>query len=376
MGRHPQHGKEKQPKCKEKQPNCNVTSQSDSGRKPSEVSVTDVRSAIEGLYAEEAAPHESLLQWYLKSISGVTVSLSELREVVEAAPGISFGTLAGGKRPHLILLAKSPPWFKGFADTLQKEARAQISREVFREAAEFVLKGDWPQEDNIAHEKYGISRWLQGRSGALSALSFGKMHSLVSDLCHVKGVLGKKDGRIVPYPLSEEFEKQENAKRLMPTGLRAGENYVSTWRMLAKCMTTLLEENGGKIPSPRLKPMVRSRFQLELSETALGHMSLSSLMGDGRFTALFCVERSAVSAVEHIKAKEGADLEERRCLQGPPPAPERKSSGSADGGRTELPKLGPEPFKLPEWCRVRRTFIEATLSVPAAAAYRACSSPG
>lgn len=211
-----------------------------------------------------------------------------------------------------------------------ENSRVHVPEDVRREVAELLLQGGYPQEveslklygggkddmtasggsgiyrrtellhltgrsvrrgGNLLRVRYIMARWLRARSISLGDYRLGQIMGLFRGLWYSQGVLGTRNGALVPYPLSDQFERQENAKRLVPTGLRSGEAFVSSWRVLEECIRRLLEENGGKISLSDLKRMFRSRFRLELSETALGHACLSSLLEDGKLTVLFCVEK-------------------------------------------------------------------------------------
>jgi len=162
-----------------------------------------------------------------------------------------------------------------------------MSPQLWNQAASLVLKGGWPVPEERHYERFSLASWLQLSSRPLSQLSFGRVLHVVHHLIRTKSVLGKRRGLLVPYPLSEEFEKQQNAKSLLPTGLRMGEEYVASWARFDECLKRLLQENSGTLAASALKRAFRTRFHLELSETALGHASMTSLLKDARFTAVF-----------------------------------------------------------------------------------------
>merc|ERR1719277_2661973 len=51
-----------------------------------------------------------------------------------------------------------------------------------------------------------------------------------------------------------------------------------------ECLRAILADSSDAgVPLPNVKRLFRSRFQLELSETALGHCRISDLLQDVRF---------------------------------------------------------------------------------------------
>eukprot|EP00930_Biecheleria_cincta_P075081 TRINITY_DN62272_c0_g1_i1.p1 TRINITY_DN62272_c0_g1~~TRINITY_DN62272_c0_g1_i1.p1 ORF type:complete len:277 (-),score=50.17 TRINITY_DN62272_c0_g1_i1:148-978(-) len=148
------------------------------------------------------------------------------------------------------------------------------------------------------HDRAALASWLREESEyrPLKQLSLGRAMALVNLLLSSHSVLGKRNGRLVPYPFSDDYEKQENARRCVPTGLRVDEAYVQSWPELMDHLYIVLDVNGGELMTARLKNEFRNRFQLELCESALGHMSLGSLLDDPRLMAEFDVIKQPPAA--------------------------------------------------------------------------------
>lgn len=252
----------------------------------------ELRRAVEWLYAEEATPQEALLQWRMEWQLGAQLPPEELRAAVLAAPGVRLEPRVLGSeragRGWAALLEPEPSSFKGFADCPAAEIMVPLG--LWGEAASLALRGGWPGTSVVRHERFALAAWLREGGGALGALSFGRALHLVHLLVGSGSVLGRRRGRIVPYPLSEEFEKQEHARCLAPTGLRPSEDHVASWPEFLGCLDHLLKEGCGGIAPSLLKRTFRTRFLRELSETALGHSSISSLVQDARFAATFVLD--------------------------------------------------------------------------------------
>jgi len=69
---------------------------------------------------------------------------------------------------------------------------------------------------------------------------------------------------------------------------------VADWRTARRCLREIMKdalENGAQeVPLSNVKRLFRSKFQIELSETALGHAKISQLLQDPRFGDICRVE--------------------------------------------------------------------------------------
>eukprot|EP00931_Biecheleriopsis_adriatica_P105704 TRINITY_DN80244_c0_g1_i1.p1 TRINITY_DN80244_c0_g1~~TRINITY_DN80244_c0_g1_i1.p1 ORF type:complete len:561 (-),score=110.28 TRINITY_DN80244_c0_g1_i1:89-1666(-) len=261
-----------------------------------DVRTEDVINAVRACYSEEAPPQDALVQWWLRDSQGYMPRIEEVTELARKTRDLQVqGSQTSRKGVHFFL-TEEPEGFRGFPEDLAE----QIPPDVFEEAAALALQGGWSLPGSCSHDRCTIADWLRSRSPfePLRQLSLGRAMALVNLLLSSHSVLGKRQGRLVPYPFSEEFEKQDNARRHVPTGLREGEVCVTSWPQLLELLAVILEENGGELMSARLKVMFRTRFGLELSETALGHMSLGSLLEDPRMCGDF----------ELVKHEQSADV--------------------------------------------------------------------
>jgi len=225
---------------------------------------------IEGCYLDETTPDETLLQWHILNGFGAELPAADLQLMLAETAGVVTRPKHGKRNSYVALLEAAPRWFGGFMDQADSRAatEAVIPVEAWQMAAALLLQGDWPICEKIQHERFCITAWLQRHDGVLATISFGRVLHVVHCVISSKTMLGKREGRLVPYPLSEEFEKQENARNLRPTGLRGGEDWVASWDDFTHYLTCLLLESSGTLSPSSLKRLFRARFQLELSETA------------------------------------------------------------------------------------------------------------
>lgn len=273
---------------------------------------------VRELYGERTTPHAALLQWRLLAAGRPKLSAQELLAAAQAAPGLRISPEAGRKGlAWIALLTVEPPSFSGFADDtapLGTECDTPSPTSLLTVAACYLLEGGWRTPADARHDKYAIADWLKKQDRFPRRASYGQVLRIVRHfLCGGIQVLGKRQGRVVPYPLSEEFEKRHNARLSLPTGVREGEAYVKDWEDLRELLTRLLLGSCDQIRVSSLKLLFRQTFQVELSETALGHASLMSLLSDARLTATIALEGWT-----------GEDL----CLK------------FVDGGATEKSKVG------------------------------------
>jgi len=117
----------------------------------------------------------------------------------------------------------------------------------------------------------------------------------LGEVCHIvqlaisqKKLLGYLNGAVVPYQRSQSMVKERCAERQRPcTSAPQGKSSLASWTAVRKCLQEILKDvplGSGSVPLSNVKRLFRSRFHLELSETALGHSKLSELLQDQRIS--------------------------------------------------------------------------------------------
>jgi hypothetical protein len=117
-------------------------------------------------------------------------------------------------------------------------------------------------------------------------------------ICHVvqlaiaqRKLLGYLNGDVVPYERSQSRIKDNCAVWQQPCGSRSPLALkLATWDSARSCLIDILETAGGQVPMSNVKRLFRSRFHMDLSETALGYTRLYELLQDERFSD-FCFTR-------------------------------------------------------------------------------------
>mmetsp|Transcript_75542 Transcript_75542/g.211749 ORF Transcript_75542/g.211749 Transcript_75542/m.211749 type:complete len:716 (-) Transcript_75542:95-2242(-) len=156
------------------------------------------------------------------------------------------------------------------------------------------------EETLLPGGRYACARALQERQ-----IPFFEGRSL-GEICHIvqlavsqKKLLGYIDGNIVPYSLSEESVKEQCAawqqpfcspsKQPEPLALP-----VATWQDMRQCISAILRNTctseSGMVAVSNVKRLFRSRFGLDLSETALGYSRVSELLQDHRLHDICALE--------------------------------------------------------------------------------------
>lgn len=105
--------------------------------------------------------------------------------------------------------------FKGFLDDHMS------SEKELKVLDQLILLADWPLAELADHQGFEIAFWLAKQS----EFSFAKTLSYLRSASH-RRLLGNRDGRLVAYKESDEYLRQCNLERRLPTGVRPGEWYV------------------------------------------------------------------------------------------------------------------------------------------------------
>lgn len=255
-----------------------------------------VRWAVKSLYQDEALPRGPLVQWLLHMLLGVKFNHRQIRELIEATPGVYADPPNSKKLNFQAVLEDLPPGFKGFVS--DEDVAAEITDELWQEAACCLSQGGWPKAEDASHKFFVVASWLQDVSATFRALSFGRVLGVVRFGLQSECLLGHRGGVLVPYAHSEECERRVNACTGLPTHVQEGEAYVKTWVELQDCLRKLLHESKDEMPGggqpmlevSKLKLMFRTRFETELSETVFGHECLSKLLADSRIGDEFILD--------------------------------------------------------------------------------------
>eukprot|EP00931_Biecheleriopsis_adriatica_P080296 TRINITY_DN53652_c0_g1_i1.p1 TRINITY_DN53652_c0_g1~~TRINITY_DN53652_c0_g1_i1.p1 ORF type:complete len:508 (+),score=123.91 TRINITY_DN53652_c0_g1_i1:45-1568(+) len=273
------------------------------------VSIDKLLSAVSELYSEEVLPTCAVLRWWLRDDKGDMPEVADvLRTAFAAQEHLEVQAISkdGNKKKDqaqaILPRARSERWLHGYRTGLP--ADWNVPQHITNQATSLAAEGGWlPYGYSHWREKLGkamlvdrlvVAAWMRERASSdeLRRMSLGRLGAVVFELNRQR-VLRTRGGFMVPFALSEESEKERNAHYCVPTGLRAGEAWVTTWPQLLQLLRISVREHGGQMHVSCLKSYLRARFQLELSETALGHTSLRRLFDDPRISEFFDVTEGA-----------------------------------------------------------------------------------
>jgi len=140
--------------------------------------------------------------------------------------------------------------------------------------------------------------------------------------------LGYSRSHLVPYNQSDDFMKDECAQQRQHAALKETcrrQLPMASLDEVRYCLRQLLEfepaPEPGVIVVSNVKRLFRSRFKLELSETALGFPRLHSLLSDESFQD-FCA--LSTNKGQHVVSLVGANAKSR----GPAVSADSSSSSS------------------------------------------------
>ncbi|CAK9058711.1 unnamed protein product [Durusdinium trenchii] len=245
-----------------------------------------LRWIVCSLYVDEAIPRGAVLQWYWQLLTGVKLTQQQLVALIESTPGVFLDPPGSRRLNFRAVLEVPPPSFRGF---VQEEENANpediVAPDVWEEVRRCLAKGGWPKCTDSGVRNVSVAAWLQDQSEILSEITFGRLLQVVMISANKSKLLGLRDGALVPYKESEEYERFSNAEAGKPTGVKSNESFIETWEDLRDCLRKLIYMSPRQeIEISQVKLQCRSKLRKELSETVFGHHSLSRLLEDERLS--------------------------------------------------------------------------------------------
>lgn len=202
-------------------------------------------------------------------------------------------------------------------------------------AAETYFGGLSEREGQLPGGRYACGVELAARGPPfLRGLSLGQICHVVQLAISQKKLLGYQGNAVVPYERSQSMVKDRCAQDGRPCPRGLGGAVAVSWDLVRACLRDILQTEASNVPLSNVKRLFRSRFQLELSETALGHSKLSELLQDARLADLCCLRlqgsgyvvapREAIRTLDLVQALADEEL----CAQEQVQAPEWHSEDS------------------------------------------------
>jgi len=277
----------------------------------------NVVAAAESLYYDQLKPYGRILRKRLAELSagGTTeIDTQVLKATCEACPCLQVQEEEGGD--WSVLLIGRPPDFVDVYNPLD------IYPPELWHAATAYFDGLSDADMKLPGGRYSCAKTLAGRGlSFLQGRSLGQVSHIVQLAISQKKVLGYLNGAVVPYSRSQSMVKDRCAERQRPCASRVrGATTLVSWSTMRKCLQEILMRlapaSGGYIPLSNMKRLFRSRFRLELSETALGHAKLSELLQDNQLRDVCEVRLQGHSYVVFPLAPQLRGCGEEICLAG------------------------------------------------------------
>mmetsp|Transcript_138780 Transcript_138780/g.442636 ORF Transcript_138780/g.442636 Transcript_138780/m.442636 type:complete len:627 (-) Transcript_138780:222-2102(-) len=254
------------------------------------LAVHELAVGVESLYRDQLRPYGRILRKRLAELAQASsrgeldMDVKDLRTLcascsgwlqIEDAEGADWAALLAG-RPESFIDVYSPTDM--YPDTLWQAVAAYFSGLT---DSSMVLPGG----------RYSCAQVLIQRGlPFLSGYSLGQVCHIVQLAISQKKLLGYLNGTVVPYARSQSMVKDRHAVCQQPcAGSVRARSVVASWDTLRQSLAELIREvlaGGPPIPLSNIKRLFRSRFHIELSETALGYAKLSELLQDSRISDL------------------------------------------------------------------------------------------
>lgn len=254
---------------------------------PPEIPESDLLAAVESLYYDQLKPYGRILRKRLTD-RGVAAGLASgeaglvhLRSACSKSAWLKIEPAQGGEWTAL-LIGCEPKFVDVYSPVdIYPESMWQAATSYFEQVTgpDAILPGG----------RFSCAQCLVDRR-----LPFFHRYSLGS-VCHIvqlaisqKKILGYSNDGITPYARSQSMLKDVAAKQKSTFSCGqgddgAGELPFATWNVVRSCIKEALtgdDDVPSPVPLSNIKRLFRTRFNTELSETALGHSKLSELLQD------------------------------------------------------------------------------------------------
>jgi len=253
-----------------------------------EIAETDIRDAVQSLYEDELKPYGRILrkrlldQGKVLGLGSNEAGLAHLRAACEPMKDLRIEPAQGGE--WVALLVNKHVEFVDVYSPVDV-----YPRDLWAQASVYFDQLD-DAECVFPSGRFSCAACLMDRKlPFLAGYSLGKVCHIVQLAISQKKLLGYGNLGVVPYARSQSKVKDQAAcqKAMLSPGDDPGsENAFATWRSLRRHMIDILgldvNPAGEPVPLSNIKRLFRIKFNIEVSETALGHSKLSELFLDER----------------------------------------------------------------------------------------------
>lgn len=257
------------------------------------IDMSEVLRAVESLYRDQLRPYGRILRKRLAErtqgdmLEVADVDIKQLRIACESCPWFSMQSEEGGDW-SVVLRNQAETFVDVYSHRDPYPAELWLAITAYFEGlsdTEMILPGG----------RYSCAQALVSRHlPFLAGRSLGQVCHIVQLAISQRKLLGYLNGAVVPYGRSQSMVKERCAMRQRPcTGSTRATSTIASWDTVRACLRELLRVAGpddGHVALSNVKRLFRSKFRIELSETALGHAKLSELLQDPRMQDVCSVE--------------------------------------------------------------------------------------
>lgn len=261
----------------------------------------DILHAIESLYDDEICPHSRILKRRLVELKvntglrTIDINTSSLHSAVSACLRLRVSDAGCGD--WMALLCDRPSNFVDVHNPSDEEYPPQLLPAFGAYVASLADRED-PEEYRLPSSRYACARALHScQLPFFEGYSLGRICHIVQLAISQKSIFGYRDGALVPYAMSRCLQKKQHAEYNAPVSIVAGNCSAlpfADWSTTRACMAEIMEaarySTEGAERLANIKRIFRARYELELSETMLGHTKLSELLSDPQLHDLCRIE--------------------------------------------------------------------------------------
>lgn len=249
----------------------------------------ELLNAVESLYVDQIRPSARLLRKRLTEVHAAQSPWDvHVQKLLEICSGISELEVVFDSQDEwwVRLVGRACDFvdIPSLEDTYSQELWCSF-RDYFEEQKDLSLPGG----------RYECARALSVRNlPFLAGYSLGQVCHIVQLAISTKKILGYNLGAIVSYECSQSMEKEQCAASNVACSGRGGRSALMpalSWEDARFYLLELLRSSPTTgIQLPNVKRQMKAKFNVQLSETALGYSKVSDLLQDPHFQDICVVK--------------------------------------------------------------------------------------
>lgn len=230
-------------------------------------------SALRSLYRDGLEPSDHHVSRRLEETIGERWDYPKIRLVARSIPGVRVEQKSTDRQFWMRLDGETPDFVNvtSLEDIYPATLWGEL-RDLFENC-----ESDWKSK-GIANSRYDCALKLRNAVPSLRQYRLGDVCHIVQLAVQKHHLLGYRNGRLVPYKSSQDYEKWVAAQQKQAQSV--AEVRHACWEDLQSVLPRLIHNHAGRLPLSLVKTAFRDMMHFELSETALGHTQLSCVFKD------------------------------------------------------------------------------------------------